>query len=492
MSKKKKDDDIILSCLGTSLEGVTGSCWSVSYKKDNGERGLVVVECGLDQGEPTVEKLYNSNKRMIDNIGKDIIRSASHVFLGHAHIDHIGNLAIFNDDNGFQGKILGSKETIEVGKQLIKDSVYIHSKNIEYLKSSKGKRVSSLYTEPQMYQMFEHMEWADVGEKIKVDDNLTVSFHTNSHVIGATSISLYIRKPSNKTCHILYSSDMGSKLNRDLQPFLREPSLPKKCNVFISEATYNDKNRHWTRNDAVKEREELKKYIKQCIHENKRILFATFSFSRCQLLMCLLYEWFKDEEWFKDIPIVIDGLLSNKINETYLNILDGEEKEYFKKVMSMRNLKFNKSYDGTIATLSKRTCGIYLAGSGFLENGRITTYLPQFLSSSKDVVILTGYAGGEGSLGYKVLDENQKTVTIEKRVIYKKATIKQLKTFSSHISRDELMELFSEINCDKIIVHHSDENGKGKFIEDAKEYLKSKCKTTPVVAVGSHCSQFVL
>lgn len=490
--KKKSDSDIVVSFVGTSKTEVTGSCVTISYPKNNGERGLVVIECGLSQGEPTIEKQYNANKRMIEDIGKDVIQNASHIFLTHGHCDHIANLPIFNDDNGFKGKILGSKKTIEIGKQLIKDSVYIHSKNIEYLKSL-GKKVQQLYTEVQMYQMFEHMEYVNVGEEVIIDDNLKVLFTPNSHVVGATSILLTFRKPSGNIKTICYSGDLGSNINKEFQPFLTETRLPNKCNLFISEATYNNENRSFNKKDCVKEREELKQLIIDSIQQGKRLLFATFSFSRSQLLLCMFYEWFKDEEWFKDIPIVVDGLLMNKINDTYLNVLEGEELEYFRNVLSMPNIKFNRTYDGTKAVLSKRTPGIYLASSGFCENGRITTYLPIFLSNSKDVCILTGYSGGIGSVGFKILNPEQKTITFQgKQVIGKRALINQLKTFSSHIQYSELLKLFSEMNCEKIIVHHTSEDGKEKFCNEAKEYIKSKGKTTPVIPVGKGSYQFVL
>lgn len=407
------------------------------------------------------------------------------------NVDHIGNLSIFNDDNGFKGKILGSKKTIEIGKQLLKDSVYIHGKNIEYLKSL-GRNPKPLYTDPQMYQTFGHMDYVEVGEEIILNDNLKVIFHHNSHVVGANSISIIIRKPNNQVKHILYSSDMGSNINREFQPFLEKMKLPSKCNLFISEATYSDRSREFTKKDCVKEREELKKFIKQAISENRRILFATFSFSRSQLLLSMMYDWWKDEEWFQEIPIVVDGLLMNKINDTYLNILEGEEKEYFEKVLSMKNIKFNREYSGTKMALSKRVSGIYLAGSGFCSAGRITTYLPCFLGNSKDVVILTGFCGVDGTIGWKLLNSEQKTITIEKQVIGKRATIKQLKTFSSHISYQELLDVWSNMRCDKILVHHMNEKNKGSMIHEAKEYMLSKNNTTPIVAVGKCANQFVL
>lgn len=403
----------------------------------------------------------------------------------------MGNVPYFNNDNGFKGKILGSYKCLEIAKDLIKDSVFIHKRNIEYLNSI-GRRKNPLFTEPQMYQMFEYMKSVPVGEKIILNEYVTLVLHNNNHVVGATSSSLYIRKPNNTVTHILYSSDMGSLISQEMKPFLTDNDIPKKCNLFISEATYNSKERGFTKKDAITERKWLKEYIETNLKEDKRILFATFSFGRTQEILSFLYENFKDEEWFREIPIVIDGLLVNNINNTYLKILEDEDREYFKKILSMENIKNNKTYDCTLATLSKRMKGIYLAGSGFLTAGRITTYLPQFLSSKKDCVILTGYAGGEGSMGWKILNDNQKTVSIDKRVVCKSADVKQLKTWSSHIQYDELLKLFSQMHCNKILVHHSSEDNKEKFCEEAKKYLKEKGITTPIVAVKNGCNQFVL
>lgn len=403
----------------------------------------------------------------------------------------MGNLSYFNDDNGFNGRILGSKPCIEIAKELIKDSVHIHMKNIEYL-NSLGRKSKPLYTEPQMHQMFNHMEGLEIGEKIVLNEYVTIILHNNNHVVGATSISLYIRKPNNKVIHILYSSDMGNSLTQDLKPFLKNNDLPDKCNLFITEATYNDKERSFTKKDALEERKWLREYIKTNIKEDKRILFATFSFARSQEILSFLYDEFKDEEWFQETPVIVDGLLMSNINRTYIDILDDEDKEYFTKILTMKNIKLNKGYDGTIACLSKRTSGIYLASSGFCQAGRIMTYLPQFLSSKKDCIILTGYAGGEGSIPWKMLNPSQKTVTIDKQVVGKKADIKQLRTWSSHIGYYELLEIFKNMKCDKILVHHSSEDGKYSFCEQAKEYLLSNGVTTPIVPTNKGCSQFVL
>lgn len=84
--KKKRNDSIILSCVGSSRDDVTGSCWTVSYLKDNGERGLVVLECGLSQKEQDILKSYNENKRMLENIGLEVVQNCGYVLLSHPHV----------------------------------------------------------------------------------------------------------------------------------------------------------------------------------------------------------------------------------------------------------------------------------------------------------------------------------------------------------------------------------------------------------------------
>jgi hypothetical protein len=48
------------------------------------------------------------------------------------------------------------------------------------------------------------------------------------------------------------------------------------------------------------------------------------------------------------------------------------------------------------------------------------------------------------------------------------------------------------MNCEKILVHHSNEKNKFKFCEEAKEYIRDKGKTTGVVPVNKGANQFVL
>ena len=145
----------------------------------------------------------------------------------------------------------------------------------------------------------------------------------------------------------------------------------------------------------------------------------------------------------QDVDFILDGVLLHKINNEYIKVLQGEDKKYFKEVLKWKNLKLNKTHDGTTAILSnKGKQYVVLASSGFMVNGRVCEYLQQFLGSSKDYVCATGYCGGVGSIGYQILDASQPVVKVNGVAVCKSAHIYQLKTFSSHIQFDELIDLF--------------------------------------------------
>lgn len=86
--KKKKDNDIIVSCVGESQTQVTGSCWTVAYKDDNYNEHLLVIECGLPQGGHTILESYNDMKRMSNKIvggGSSLSKGCENLLFLHSH-----------------------------------------------------------------------------------------------------------------------------------------------------------------------------------------------------------------------------------------------------------------------------------------------------------------------------------------------------------------------------------------------------------------------
>ena len=490
----KKNYNIEIEELGGACVGVTGSCTVITYYNEElDERRNIILEMGLIQGEQDVYLQYLDNAKMLQHITREILEKADYIALSHPHADHCCNLPHANTKNGFNGAIISSHKTLEISKKLIADSVYIHERNIEQIKNGSGKKVKPLYTEQDMHDMFSKMEAVEVGVKIPLNKNVTIQLHTNNHSVGSVGISLWVRKPNNQIKHILYSGDMGSNHNFKYNYFTDKYNLPNKCNVFISEATYWEKGRSFNEKIADAQRKEFKDYLMSSLKQGKRVLICTFAYNRSQQLMQQLYDWFAQDESFT-YPIVIDGFLTNKINDTFGNILEGEDRERWNKTMNWSKFKFNREYPSTLATLSVRTSGIYVCSSGFLTAGRSITYLQTMLGNSNDCVVSIGYCGEEGSKGWQVFDSEQNTVTIgsgkDKKVIFKRAECKKFSSFSSHIQRDELLKIWANMNCEQIIVHHSECDE--EFIKEAREYLKDRNKTTKITRTGKGCCRFVL
>ena len=393
-----------------------------------------------------------------------------------SRVDHCGNLAYLNsNNNGFNGRILGTNQTLEVAKELIEDTLNIHIKNIEKLKSL-GRKTRPLYTKQDMFDMFEKMEVVPSYKKITLNEWVTIEFVNAGHCLGSSMIHLWIKKPNQSIFHIIMSGDMGSEQNKLIHPLAEKREQITKCNLFISEATYNKKSRSFNKCDVQKEFEDFKYTIKENLLQGKQILLPVFSFNKVQEFLILFYEWLKDEEWFNknNFPIICDGVLMHKITNVFKRTLCDDKKDYFNEVCNWNKIKVNKTFDGTMAIMSKKEPMIIMASSGFMQQGRVVAYVKQLLGSKKGVILTTGYIGGEGSIGWKIAESPQKTVSIEKQVILKRALVKSYHCFSSHIQYDELESLYAGLRCEKILIHHSSKEDKLNFVNEMRKNTNKK------------------
>ena len=406
--------------------------------------------------------------------------------------DHVGNLPYLNSsENNFNGKIFGSYKTLEIAKKLIEDSVNIHEKTVMKLKSQ-GKKVRPLFNKQQMYEMFSNMESLPMNKKIELDDRISVKLLYNNHCYGSVMIQLWIKKLNGQVVSLIYTGDMGSNYNQQINPFNDVRDTIPKCNYLISEGTYNDIAKTLNKQIVKDELKRFKDTIKEELLSGKRVLISSFSFNKGQYLPCLIYELFKDEEWF-NFDMVIDGVLIHKINDVYLRTLDAEQSKYLQKVLNWSHTKIIKTQDGTNAFLTDKKPSIVISTSGFLTQGRIVNYLLQYLGSSKCACLFTGYFGDENSIGGRICNPNQKTVTIEKQVILKRANIHTFgNAFSGHIQSNELINDLKGVRSDTLFIHHSDGENKYILADTIREEARKCNNTMKVIAVDNKNNQFEL
>ena len=488
MSKRKrKENDIVVTFLGESRNDVTGSSVLVNFCNNNGERRNILIEMGLEQSND-IEKDISINRKMLQQYNKNLIKSIDYIFLLHPHADHVANLPYLG--RNFEGRVLLPMQSYYATKDIINNSVDINIKNTENLRS-KGSKIRCLYTKQNVLYIFDKFETVETYKKIKLNDNIEFEFVNSGHVLGGCMLKLWITKPNNQKKLLIYTSDMGSMYNNKFQYFVNSREQITKCNLLISEATYCDKDRCWTKQEAIDERRLLKEDIKQHLKQGKSILFSAFSFGRTQNLMCMLYDMFKDDKEF-DYQIIIEGRLSHKINISYTKSLFGEELEYWKMVNNWKNFKKNCKPEHTKITLKDKTPKIIISASGFMNSGCIVDYLKEMICNENSVIYITGYCGNDDSIGGQLLNKEINNVNINGQKYKKKCIVNQLKTFSSHIQYNELISLFKGVECDEIVVHHCDKNLKSKFINEVREEFRKINKNTKIRAINSNDNIVIL
>lgn len=481
--KKNKDNKIEIESLGGSTTDVTGSCFAIYYPTKDEYKGCFIVENGSIQGGTVLED-YNANKKMINSIPYDI---AEFILVAHSHIDHIGGMCA-SIPNGFKGKIYGSKETLSISEKLLLDCHFIHDRHVRDLNKGK-KSYEKLYSEGDVRLAIDRFTTIPTNEIVKINEYVSIKLLNNSHCFGANQIEIYIRKPSNHTVKILYTSDLGSNHNVEFQPFVLENELCNKADIMIMESTYGNRE-SFTKEQCVLERKDLLKNVKNVVDSGNRCLIPCFSFQRSQMAICMLYEEFKDVDLGNTI-VVVDSRLTNEINNVFMSILKDEQREYFKEVLSWDRLKFVTSFKDTEKLIARKGQPmIIISASGMVDNGHAKSWATSLLANKDDAIFFIGYCG-KNTIGNKIQNPDTKTVTIDGIVCPKRCKIVIYKTFSSHAQQSDLLEYIKHINIGKeILLHHGNIEAKEQLKLLAEEETRRIGKTTKITIINKDNNTF--
>lgn len=470
----KKKDKIKIEVIGGNCESVTGSCTKIDF---NGR--TILFECGGIQDGHTILDNYKMNRELISKIKpKDI----DMIILGHNHHDHISNIcSLFA--RGCRARIIVPKGSTSILKEMWLDSAYINARDCEYLSLKSGKEYYPLYTNDDVEITLRYVEECPSNEMIDLDAEISIRYSPAGHILCSQQTELYIHGGSH-TKKIVFTSDLGNVKTQDSRVFVENLKPITKANIVIGECTYSKRERSMSKKDYEKDVEKIKTVVEQyCVENKHRVLIPTFSLDRMPYILWILYELFGRDETF-NIPIIVDSPLSNRLLDCYSSILEGEAKEKFDKMMSWKNIRRVITPEDSMAAISDKSPKIICASSGMLTAGRSIKWTQSILPCEEDCILFIGYAG-EDTLAYKIKHcKEQKTISINGKPIKNKCQIVDLKSFSSHMQRDDLINYYKTFNCEKIYLVHSDKNSKLEFKEDLEKALSECCKSTRVIAVN--------
>ena len=473
MGKKKKE--VTLEVIGGNATGVTGSCTKIDFYGRT-----ILFELGMIQSNSTILGNYKENCAIFNKMKPKKIEM---VIIGHCHCDHIGLIPMLFARGNRDVKIIVPKDSKCILKEMWNDTAYINERDCESLNRKGDKSYTPLYTQTEVEMALKNIIEIEIGNIISIDENVSIRYTPSGHILRACQTELYINGDSH-TRKILFTSDLGNRMIENRKVFVEKLIPVTSCNICIGESTYGRRKGSMSKKDIELDRLKMKTVIKQfCVDSNNRVLIPTFSLDRMPFILWELYQLFGQDKNFK-VPILADSPLANRLLDCYSSILDGDAKEKFDEMMSWKNIKRIITPEDSMAAISDKGAKVICASSGMLTAGRSVKWIQSILPNENDCVLFVGFAG-EDTLSGKIKNgTTQKTININGKPYKNKCQLVDLHSYSSHAQRQELINYYKGLNCEKIYLCHGDDQARLELKEDLENALAECCKSTRVIIVN--------
>lgn len=466
----KKSDKIRVSFIGGNADGVTGSMTLVQSPTKK-----ILLEAGLVQTGSVLND-YRINSRRFKFKPKEI----DYIFIGHVHADHCLLLPRLVKE-GFSGKIFSPAGTKMLFEAMANDSAYIMDRDAEYLSKKHGRYFAPIYEPADVSRTIPLMEEYPLGEKISIDSEVCFRLVSSGHIISSAQIELWVKNGCS-TKKVLYTSDLG---NLSCPKFYSGDFSPvSSANLVIAETTYGGAKKSVSSKDREKDLEKLESIITEaCIDNRTKVLIPIFSLDRCQNIMTHLHNLFHNRGDF-DIPILVDSPLAIKVSSIYSSTLTGNDKKLWDDVRSWKNFHYLEEYNQSKTWMERKAPCVILSASGFMQAGRSRQWAKSLLPNPSSHIVFVGFSS-ENALASKIKNGSaQKKITIDGKQYSNRCKITDLKSFSGHMQKEELLEYYSGIDCERIALVHGDMQGKISFSKELQARVSKKNRCSKVMCVN--------
>jgi len=414
--------------------GGAGSVTGANFMLDTGELAIL-VDCGLVQGDRT-SMAKNADPFVYDPSKVDVL------FITHAHADHIGRVAKLVRD-GFKGVIYSTTPTKELASIMMRDALKV----MHYEAKRYGNPV--LYEENDINDSLSLWKTVDYDDRISLPDDVTAWYTDVGHILGSGMVHI-----TRKDKKIVFTGDIGNVP----QPLLRAPVIPKDYDYMVMESVYGDRL-----HEEVAERTALlRHYIEDTQAKGGTLIIPAFSLERTQAMLFEINNMVEAGD-IESLPVFLDSPLAIKVTSIYKKFTQYLRPEIQAQIKSgddvfdFDGLKFTESMRDSDSIKKIRGAKIIIAGSGMSHGGRIRKHEREYLDDSKTTLLLVGYQS-VGSMG-RLLQDGSKDITIDGEKIKIKAQVAQIRGYSGHADRDQLLE----------IVSHGGEKAKQVFVTMGEE-----------------------
>ena len=463
--------------LGKSTDDVTGSCFELVTPKSR-----ILIDFGLRQSSDDVLD-YKAN---LDTIKSVKVKKLDACLCLHAHQDHLSLVPCLYRSN-FDGVTYLPENTRDVAKLMWMDSAKIQMQNQQVLQKKGNISGNPFYNQEDIEVTYNHIVECEFNRIIQITEDVSFELRSSNHLINAAQALIYVNT-GNVTKTLAYCCDLGSITwdNYYINNF--EPI--EKADIAIVESTYATDKKGNARKNRDKDIEKIKALVENMYEERGRIIIPTFSLGRSADLLTVLYETFANDPDF-NIPVVFDAVLGNQINENYDKWIP-KNHELWNKVWSWKNLVKVKDWNESLQWQNYTAPCVILGSGGFIQ-GRSTAYIKHWLSDPHTTILFCGFSGADSrSKGYQIQHNKEyPIVDLDGYKVKNNAKIVSLKSFSSHISHEEMLEYYSNMNCNKIYLVHGSKERKEAFKPLLEDEISKKNKTSKVVIPDSETKMYL-
>lgn len=438
-----------------AVKSVTGSKYLLEIDSKR-----ILVDCGLFQGQKEL-RLRNWSKLPIDPNEIDVI------VITHAHIDHTGYLPRLVKD-GYNGKIICTEATKDLMSIMLPDAGKLQEEEAQFAFKhgySKHSKPEPLFGVADAEMVLNMVVSQPMEKKIRLTDNVEVSFRNAGHILGAGLLEFYLTgNTQNKK--IVFSGDLG----REEDPIMYPPAKVSQADILLIESTYGDRN-----NPMDKVEKELEEVTKFTVDNGGVLIVPSFAVGRTQNLIYYFHKLISEKR-IPALPIYIDSPMAISVSSLYekhgqINKLqvhkDGSK---LISIFDAPNIKFCNTPESSRELNDLKHPAVIISASGMCTGGRILHHLYHRLGNKKDTVLFVGYQA-EGTRGRDIL-EGKESVRIFGIEVPIKCSVKKINGLSAHADQSELMNWISsfETSPKMTFITHGE--------EASARALQDKIKTT--------------
>lgn len=396
--------------------GGAGSVTGSNFMLDIGEAKFL-IDCGFEQGSRDKEE---TNYEPFAYEPAD----ASHLFVSHAHLDHVGRIP-FLVKSGFTGKIISTHPTRDLSEIIMRDAYSL----MEHAHDEFGAR-EPLYSEQDIDAALKLWHVRGLHEPMELPGGLHHEFYDAGHILGSA-----MSKFSRGGKSLVVTGDLGGG-NSPLLP--RTEALPKPQYLVI-ESVYGDR----TREDGDR-KQQLQKVITDTMSRGGTLLIPAFSTERTQDLLFEIRSLMQ-EKHIPSVPVFLDSPMAEAVTRTFEEhaayfapdirerVRSGEHVFKFPELTVAEDTKESRHID------SHKGPKIILAGSGMSSGGRVLSHERFVLPDPNSTLLIVGYQAA-GTIGRRIL-EGEKHIRIGKENVAVRAHVEKLFGYSAHRDHEGLMEL---------------------------------------------------